>query len=230
MVTPIPESIYEDYGYLVHRIAYIYAKKFNGVDVNDIRQELWLWFASHPNNINNWLETKEPKEITSLFARSLHNAARDYCLKEKAIIEGYNYNDYFWYSKEFIKVLLPSVLSDDWKKVERFSSEIKAQKSPSESGDWMAYSADIKKAYERLNDKEQALVLMFYGNDADGETLHKELGGDRPTARATQMAANRAINKMVLTLGGTRPFKDYDEEPKEEVEDEDSTQDIDVQD
>ena len=226
----VPDNVYEDYNYLVLRIANIYARKFNGIDVQDIRQELWLWFASHPNKVSTWISEKEPKEVANLFARSLHNAAKDYCLKEKAIIEGFNLNDYFWYSKDFIKMLLPAVLSDDWKKVEVFSSEVKAQKSPAESGDWMAYSADIKKAYERLNDKEQALVLMFYGNDADGETLHKELGGDRPTARATQMAANRAINKMVNFLGGDRPYKDYDIVPEKEVQDEDSTQDSNVQD
>lgn len=226
----VPDNVYEDYAYLVARIANIYARKFRGVDVNDIRQELWLWFASHPNKVNLWIAEKEPKEVASLFARSLHNAAKDYCLKEKAIIEGFNLNDYFWYSKDFIKLLLPAVLSDDWKKVEAFSSEVKAQKSPAESGDWMAYSSDIKKAYERLNEKEQALVLMFYGNDVDGETLHKELGGDRPSARATQMAANRAINKMVDYLGGNRPYKDYDIEPEKEVEDGNSEQDSYVQD
>lgn len=226
----VPDNVYEDYAYLVARIANIYARRFKGVDINDIRQELWLWFASHPNKVNSWIAEKEPKEVASLFARSLHNAAKDYCLKEKAIIEGFNVNDYFWYSKDFIKLLLPAVLSDDWKKVEAFSSEVKAQKSPAESGDWMAYSADIKKAYDRaLNDKERALVLMFYGNDVDGETLHKELGGDRPSARATQMAANRAINKMVDYLGGGRPYRDYDIEPSE-VTDEDSEQDSYVQD
>ena len=207
---PIKESIYEDYSYLVHTIAKQYAKKFNGVSVDDIRQELWMWFLTHPNKVDYWTETLNAKGASNMIARSLHNAAKDYCFKEKAIIERFNLTDYFWYTKDFIKTFLPSVLSNDWKKVERFSSEVKAQKSPAESGDWMAYSADIKRAYDVLSDKEQALVMMFYGNDADGDTLHRELGGDRPSTRATQMAANRAIDKMVKYLGGSKPYKDDD--------------------
>jgi hypothetical protein len=57
---------------------------------------------------------------------------------------------------------------------------------------------------------------MFYANDVDADTLHKELGEERPSAKATQMAANRAINKMVNYLGGFAPRKDYDYEVKDE--------------
>jgi len=220
MTVPINEIVYEKYAPMVKRIAAQYANRYRMVDVEDVRQELWLWFASHPNKTNEWLQ-KDVKDADPLFARSLRNAAHDYCVKEKANVEGYNAEDNFWYTKDFIKLMLPATLSDDWKRVEVFASEVKGSKSPAESGDWMAYSADIKKAYKyALSDKEKALVLMFYANDVDADTLHKELGEERPSAKATQMAANRAINKMVNYLGGFAPRKDNDYEIKDEDEEE----------
>lgn len=206
----VTEHIYESYQPMVRRIASEYANRYRMVDREDIQQQLWLWFAEHPRKVQEW-SAMELKDGDKMFARSLRNAAYDFCVKEKAAVTGYEYEDNFWYSKDFIKRILPAALSEDWKKVERFSSEIKTPKSPAESGDWMAFASDIKKAYELLDEKEQALVLLFYAKDVDGETLHKHLGDERPSARATQMAANRAINKMVKTLGGFPPYRERDE-------------------
>lgn len=197
------------YTTMVRRIASEYANKYKMVERHDVEQEMWLWFVTHPKKIKEWSEL-DGKDSDKLFAKSLRNAALDYCLKEKAIVTGYEYEDNFWYTKEFIKLLLPAALSDDWKRVEQLSSEVKSVKSPSESGDWMAHAADVKKAYETLNETEQALVLTFYAEDATGEALHEQFGEDRPSSRATMMAANRALNKMVKALGGFPPFKDKD--------------------
>lgn len=207
---PISELVIDAYGRMVQRIAADYANRFRQyVDREDVVQQLWLWFVEHPRKTSEWSKL-DLKEGDSLFARSLRNAALEYCLKEKAIATGYEYEDQFFYTKDMIKSLLPAALSGDAKRVQTLSSEIKAQKSPAESGDWMAYTADIKKAFERLSDEEQRLVEMFYAKDSTGEDLHTELGGDRPSIRATQMAANRALNKMVKILGGHKPFRDED--------------------
>lgn len=206
----VTEHIYQSYQPMVKRIASEYANRYRMVDREDIQQQLWLWFVEHPRKVQEW-SAMDIKDGDKMFARSLRNAAYDFCVKEKAVVTGYEYEDNFWYSKDFIKRILPAALSEDWKKVERFSSEIKAVKSPAESGDWMAFASDIKKAYELLDEKEQALVLLFYAKDVDGETLHEHLGEDRPSARATQMAANRALNKMVKTLGGFPPYRERDD-------------------
>lgn len=207
---PIDEKIYETYGPMVRRWSAKYASMYHMVDKEDVQQQLWLWFVTHPNKVKEWSKLDQ-KDADNLIAASLKNAAYDYCVKEKAHAAGYEPEDNFWYTKEFIKLLLPAALSNDWKRVEAFASEVKAPKSPAESGDWMAYAADVKKAYESLDVKEQALVLVFYAKDAEGEKLHSELGGERPTARATMMAANRALNKMVKHLGGFPPRRDNDE-------------------
>jgi DNA-directed RNA polymerase specialized sigma24 family protein len=200
---------------MVSRIAAEYANKYRMVEREDVAQECWMWFVSHPRKVSEWSQM-DSKDSDKLFARSLRNAALEYCLKEKAEVTGYEYEDNFWYTKELIKGMLPAVLSGDPEKIQTFTSEIRSVKSPAESGDWMAYSADIKKALASLNDAERNLVVLFYGNDLSSEDLHQQSNSDRPTHRATAMAANRALNKMVKTLGGFPPHTDKDTASVEE--------------
>ena len=203
------DSLLREYAPMVQRISAEYASKYRMTEREDIAQECWLWFWSHPRKVAEWAKL-DSKDSDRLFARSLRNTALEYCLKEKAHATGYEYEDNFWYTKEFIKMLLPAVLSGDPEKVQTFTSEIRAPKSPAEAGDWMAYSADIKKALASLTEEEQNLVVLFYGKDLSGEDLHEQSGSDRPSHRATAMAANRALTKMVKTLGGFPPFTDKD--------------------
>jgi hypothetical protein len=76
----------------------------------------------------------------------------------------------------------------------------------------MAYGADIRQAFSKLNEVEQNLVFLFYAEDLDSTQLHENTNSERPTAKATAMAANRALNKIVRNLGGFPPFKDQDNE------------------
>jgi DNA-directed RNA polymerase specialized sigma24 family protein len=206
------------YSGMVSRISSEYANKYRMVEKEDVAQECWMWFITHPRKVAEWGQL-DTKDSDRLFARSLRNAALDFCLKEKAQVTGYEYEDNFWYTKEFIKQMLPAVISGDPQRVQRLSSEIKIQKSPAESGDWMAYSADILKAWDLLNEEEKQLVLLFYGKDLSSDDVHEQTNSERPTARATAMAANRALTKMVKTLGGFSPFKDKDavDETKEDA-------------
>lgn len=206
----VSEKILEFAG-MVQQVAGEYRKKFSMVEKEDIEQELWLWFASHPVKFQDWIENHDEKDSTRLIARSLRNAAHDYCIKEKAIAEGYNSDDNFWYTKEFVKILLPGVLTDNWEKMENALSNMgRSTKAPSESGDWLAHGADIRSAYDKLDEQEQNLVHLFYAQDMDGDELHEQADDKRSTAKATAMAANRALNKMVRHLGGFAPFSDKD--------------------
>jgi DNA-directed RNA polymerase specialized sigma24 family protein len=215
-------NYYEDYYGMVKRIASEYASKFYGVGREDIEQELWLWFVEHPRKTEEWMGMDNQKDSDRLFAKSLRNKAHDFCLKEKARMGGYSVNDTFWYTKDFIKLLLPAALSSDKTRLNNvLSQQPRKEKSYSESGDWLAYSADIQSAFESLGRAEQQLVYLFYAQDVDGKELHNELGEEDSTARATMMRANRALNKMVKFLGGYKPYKDEDyPEPKEEEEEE----------
>ena len=199
----VDDYVIKQYQPMVHRISREYAHKYRSVQRDDIIQELWMWFLTHPGKVREWMQLPF-KDGDKMFARSLRNAAMGYCVKEKARIEGYHVDDLFWYSKDFIKELLPAVLSEDWKRIQdTFGADKGTPKPPNESGDWMAYAADIRKAYDALDDDDRKLVDLFYVNDVHGQVLMEET--QRPTIRAAEMAANRAVGKMVKFLGGERP-------------------------
>ena len=212
-IRKLQEQQVNDYWDMVQQIASEYRNKYQMVERADIEQELWLWFAEHPNNIARWKAEQDPKSCDKLIAKSLRNAALDYCIKEKAVAEGYNATDNFWYSKDFVKMLIPGVLTDNWEKLETAMTNMgRSTKAPSESGDWMAYGADIRDAFSKLTEVEQNLVFLFYAQDVDSTQLHEVTDSDRPSVKATAMAANRALNKIVRNLGGFPPFKDDDNE------------------
>lgn len=193
---------------MVLQVASEYHKKYRMVEREDIAQQLWIWFGTHIRKMNEWKEYEE-KDRSKLIAKSLRNEAYDFCIKEKSRVEGYNPEDVFYYRKEFIKMLLPAVVANDWARIENsLTLGGKAPKAPAEANDWMAYSADINKALNALSDEERRIVIEFYGNDMDGATLHEHILPEKSTARAAMMQANRALNKMVRELGGFPPFND----------------------
>lgn len=200
----VDETVVNQYAPIVNRIATDYSRKFRTVQRDDIVQELWIWFLTHPKKVHEWMGYPL-KDGDKLFGRSLRNAAMTFCVKEKARIEGYQVDDLFWYSKDFIKELLPAVLSEDWKRIQESFEHggTTSTKAPNEGGDWMAYASDIRKAYDALDDEDRELVHLFYVNDVHGSVLMETTG--RPTIRAAEMAANRAVGKMVKFLGGERP-------------------------
>ena len=208
----LTEQVISEFAPMVHKIANEFGKRYRMVEPRDISQELWVWFMTHPNKTKEWLLIDNQKEATKMFAKSLRNAALGYCIKEKARIEGYSPEDNFFYSKDFIKDLLPAVLSNDPKRIQQvLDSGAKTTKDLSESGDWLAFSADVRKAYSKLSDKEQRLVFLFYAEEVKGRDLHVQTESSRPSARADMMAANRALNKMVKLLGGFKPYYENDE-------------------
>lgn len=200
-----------EYGDMVNQVASEYARMYPMVPREDIKQEIWLWFVEHPHNLQRYQNDYSQRDSDRLIAKSLRNAAYDFCIKEKAHTEGYQADDNFWYEKDFVKMLIPGVLTNNWEKLETAMMNMgRSTKKPSESGDWIAYGADIRKAFDKLDEREQNLVFLFYAQDLDSKELHKKANDDRPSAKATAMAANRALNKMVNLLGGLPPFEDRD--------------------
>ena len=79
----LDQQLMDEYNYLVNRIANDYNRKYKMVSRDDIKQQLWLWFIEHPHKVKQWIEMEDQKETTKLFAKSLRNAAHDFCQKEK---------------------------------------------------------------------------------------------------------------------------------------------------
>ena len=202
--------VYEMYSAMVKQIGSEFKRKYQMVERADIEQEMWLWFAEHPNKIEEWLALPDQKDRDKLFARSLRNSALDYCIKEKAHTAGYSTEDNFWYNKQFIKLMIPAVLSDDWTKLNNTLSNMgRGSQVLAESGNFMAFSSDIKVAFDKLNERERSLVKLFYGEQVDGAELHERIDSSK-SQKAVMMEANRAVNKMVRILGGNPPVKDED--------------------
>jgi len=214
---------------MVGTIAYEYSRKFHMCDADDIRQELWVWFLEHPNKVNTWEEI-DLKQSTKLIARSLRNAAKDYCQREKARAVGYKVEDNYYYDREVVELLLPAVLRRDLNAPAMTELGFtKAKKVASEGGNWFAMMADIDKALSRLTREQLTIVYLRFGDGCDNASLATELGISEDASR---MRVNRAINNLLNFLGGSRPRKerDYTEEEANEQKNADSGSDGDLQD
>lgn len=203
----------EQYDSLVATIAYEFSRKYRMVEADDVRQQLWLWFYEHPRKVELW-HTLDKKDSTKLVAKSLRNAAKDYCQKEKARAIGYNVEDLYYYDKELLERLLPSVISGD-----RTAPSLNDlgytnnKKVASEGNNWFAMVSDIEKAINKLPDEQADIIFKRYGEDATVESLAKHLGVSVDAAR---MRVNRALNNIMNYLGGKRPRRERDYTEEEE--------------
>lgn len=217
----------DKYDGIVAAIAYEYSRKFHMCDADDIRQELWIWFLEHPNKLKVW-EELDNKSSIKLIARSLRNAAKDYCQKEKARAVGYKVDDNYYYDREIVEILLPAVLRKD--KTAPSMTELgftNSKKVASEGGNWFAMMADIERSLARLTHEQLTIIYLRFGDGCDNVTLAKEL---TVTEDAARMRVNRAVNNLLNFLGGQRPRKerDYTEEQVDEQNNEDRRSDADL--
>lgn len=199
----------ERYDNLVSYIAYEFSRKYKMLDVQDIRQELWVWFLEHPNKVKSW-EKIDDKESVKLVARSLRNCAKDYCQKEKARIAGYNVEDNYYYDKQVLEFILPAVLRGDATSPSLLDLGFTATKKvASEGGNWFAMVSDVDKALSKLNEEQFNIIYLRFGDGSNNATLAQELSISEDAAR---MRVNRAMNSLLNLLGGSRPRKERDYE------------------
>jgi RNA polymerase sigma factor (sigma-70 family) len=219
--------VIETYSGVVAAIAYEYSRKYHMCDTDDIRQELWVWFLEHPNKVKTW-EQLDGKQSIKLIARSLRNAAKDYCQKEKARAVGYKVEDNYYYDREIVEALLPAILRGD--KVAPAMNDLgftNSKKVASEGGNWFAMMADIERALTRLTHEQSTIIYLRFGDGCDNVTLAKELDISEDASR---MRVNRAVNNLLNFLGGQRPRRerDYTEEQVNEQNNEDRRSDSDT--
>ncbi len=199
--------VIEKYDQLVAHVAYEFGRKFQMVEANDIRQELWVWFLEHPNKVTTW-EALDGKQSIKLIARSLRNAAKDYCQREKAQVVGYRVEDNYYYDRELVETLLPAILRGDT--IAPALTEMGYQstkKVASEGGNWFAMVGDINRALHKLNSEQFYVLCLRFEEGNDNATMAKELDISEDAAR---MRVNRALNNLINYLGGERPRKERD--------------------
>ena len=218
----------DKYENIVGMIAYEFSRKFHMCDADDIRQELWIWFLEHPNKVKLW-ETLEGKQSTKLIARSLRNAAKDYCQREKARAVGYKVEDNYYYDREVVELLLPAVLVGDMTAPSMADLGFNnSKKVASEGGNWFAMMGDIERGLRRLTQEQLSIIYLRFGEGCDNASLATELA---ITEDAARMRVNRAVNNLLNYLGGSRPRKerDYTEEQVDEQINADTRSDGDIQ-
>lgn len=206
--------VIESYENLVNTLSYEFSRKFRMVEIEDIRQEMWVWFLEHPNKVVYWEENYDNKECTKLIARSLRNAAKDYCQKEKAVKLGYRVEDLYYYDKELLEIILPAVLTGNMS-APSFTDLgfTKSRKVLSEGGNWLSMCADVERAWESLQEDQQAIISLKYGLGMDGSALAAEL---KISADAVRMRINRALKSLLTYLGGDKPKFDKDYKEKQD--------------
>lgn len=204
----------EPWQYVVDAVAVEYSRKFDMVEIEDLRQSLYQWFMEHPNKLDEW-EAKGEKDAKNLIYRSLRNQALDYCQKWKAKSIGYDTADLYYYTSEVIEALLPAVLRSEYNTAHKLNiGRVGRPSAPAEGGNLVAMMIEIDYVYWKLGKEDRRILFMRHAESLDFKEIANFLSlGSEDAAR---MRHKRAVNRMIRKLGGFKPFPDYDSEDKEE--------------
>jgi DNA-directed RNA polymerase specialized sigma24 family protein len=204
----------EPWQYVVDAVAVEYSRKFDMVEIEDLRQSLYQWFMEHPNKLDEW-EAKGEKDAKNLIYRSLRNQALDYCQKWKAKSVGYDTADLYYYTSEVIEALLPAVLRSEYNTAHKLNiGRVGRPSAPAEGGNLVAMMIEIDYFYWKLGKEDRRILFMRHAESLDFKEIANFLSlGSEDAAR---MRHKRAVNRMIRKLGGFKPFPDYDTEDKEE--------------
>ena len=200
---------FEEYKDMVETLASEYLRKYSMLEREDITQEIWLWFVSHPNKYKEW-SALEAKDRDKLIAKSLRNAALKYCEKEKARKSGYDASDLYYYDASVIEAFLPSIIAGTYSipvSIQDLNAKF-GTGNDAEGNNWLALRSDISAAFDKLTEaKQNVLRLRFSIDSPDWSLLAKDMDSTPDGAR---MKVQRAIASLIRHLGGWRPFYEED--------------------
>lgn len=209
----------EPWQYVVDAVAVEYSRKFDMVEIEDLRQSLYQWFMEHPNKLDEW-EAKGEKDAKNLIYRSLRNQALDYCQKWKAKSVGYDTADLYYYTSEVIEALLPAVLRSEYNTAHKLNiGRVGRPSAPSEGGNLVAMMIEVDYAYWKLGKEDRKILFMRHAESMDFKEIANFLS--LGTEDAARMRHKRAVNRMIRKIGGFKPFPDYDLPDKEDEASED---------
>jgi len=198
-----------EYNDLVQQLASEYARRYSMLELDDIGQELWVWFVSHPRKYKEWSEL-EQKDKDKLIAKSLRNAALKFCEREKAKKVGYDSSDLYYYDASVVEAFLPSIIAGTYSipvSIQDLNAKF-GTGNLSEGNNWLTLRSDIMGAFEKLSDAKQNILRLRFSIDSpDWATLAKDMDSTPDGAR---MKVQRAMNSLVKNLGGWRPYNEPD--------------------
>jgi hypothetical protein len=210
-----------EYNEMVQTLASDYSRKYSMLERDDIAQELWVWFVSHPRKYKEW-SALEQKDRDKLIAKSLRNAALKYCERAKSQKIGYDMSDLYYYDTSVVEAFLPSIIGETYEiptKIKDLGSQVKSNEV-SDGNNWLALRSDIASGYYKLTEaKQNVLRLRFSIEQPDWATLAKDMDS---TPEGARKKVERALASLVKNLGGWRPYHDKDTEESDKLPDEES--------
>ena len=199
----------EEYNQLVQQLAAEYAKRYTMLERDDIGQELWVWFVSHPRKYKEW-SALEQKDRDKLIAKSLRNAALKFCEYQKARKIGYDVSDLYYYDVSVVEAFLPSIIGETYEiptKIQDLNAKF-GSGAASDGNNWLSLRSDIASAFYKLSEQKQnILTLRFSVDSPDWTMLSKEM---ESTPDGARMKVQRALNSLVKHLGGWKPYHEQD--------------------
>jgi hypothetical protein len=199
----------EEYNQLVQQLAAEYAKRYTMLERDDIGQELWVWFVSHPRKYKEW-SALEQKDRDKLIAKSLRNAALKFCEYQKARKVGYDTSDLYYYDVSVVEAFLPSIIGETYEiptKIQDLNAKF-GSGAASDGNNWLSLRSDIASAFYRLSEQKQNILRLRFSVDSpDWTMLSKEM---ESTPDGARMKVQRALNSLVKHLGGWKPYHEQD--------------------
>lgn len=209
----------ERWDYVVVAVATEYHKKFDIVELTDIKQALYKWFLEHPNKLDHW-ESIGEKDAKNLIYRSLRNEALDYCQRWKAKTIGYDVADVYYYNADLVEALLPAVLRGEFGVTHKLNlGKLSGTQAPSEGGNLMVMMLEVDSAYWKLSKEDRKIIFFRNAESLEFAEIanYMYLGTDS----AARMRYKRSIKRLIDKVGGFRPYMDEDIDKPEQTEPED---------
>lgn len=139
------------------------------VDPDDLRQELAA-YAYGPGRSHITQHLKTGDELAA--RRLLHNAAKQYCEREKAHASGYQFEDIAWYSPAKLPDYLAYALDSKWDGLTGEHDGGSRTPSGREGGTLLAMVADVRAALRACPDAEH----VVRGGDPESDVYEEALG------------------------------------------------------
>jgi DNA-directed RNA polymerase specialized sigma24 family protein len=212
-VTELDPAIYD----IAYSVAGTVAKRYGKyVEKDDVKQECLLW-AMTPSR-REWTkellsepDTKIRQHNESRIAWQMKRAAERYARRIKADKSGYELRDEVYYETFTLSQLLPFIIASviDGTVLEQAQEMIrdgqpKGSSSPSEGGNLLAMLLDIKRAFLKLEIKEQTLLTYRYH---ENYTLQQIAGFLECSVSTADRRCSTVLRRLQNELGGESPYQ-----------------------